>query len=66
MHELHDKKLISLVVHRFHIVLLPKDAAVLLLKSLKHSVWNKLVPHPVIGRDGKRDNDVMWHAREGN
>lgn len=30
----------------FMIMLMPLDAAVLLLKSLKDSIWNALVPHP--------------------
>lgn len=44
MHEIHDKY--CTIVKRFQIVLMPKDPAVLQLKSLKHSIWNTLVPHP--------------------
>lgn len=48
-----QKKAHGVVVKRLHIVLMPKDPVVLLLKPLKHSVWNTLVPHPVMRREEK-------------
>lgn len=48
------KTVCSCAVKRLRISLMPKDAVVLLLKMLKDSVWNTLVPHPKMRRDEMR------------
>lgn len=50
MDKVHDYKPVDLQYRYVYIFLVPKDPVVLLLKSLKHSIWNALVPHPVATR----------------
>lgn len=59
-YEMHEKDPCCSEVRRFGDCLVPKDAVILLLKPLKYSVWNTLIPHPERRPDEKHTWDEKW------